>query len=124
MPRHNITKYKDEVRGEMPHDESSTSRQTSGWKEGKCLWIFDVRCFSDQNDLVNPLYIFELILFNFCAFSGASQAGMTGFGAFRNNTIFLLQSKLIFGSDFRISVNIYRRIVSIFRIVIKFYTKN
>ncbi|KAI6184978.1 hypothetical protein M3Y97_00654900 [Aphelenchoides bicaudatus] len=34
MPRHNITKYKDEVRGEMPHDESSTSRQTSGWKEG------------------------------------------------------------------------------------------
>lgn len=57
MPRHNITKYKDEVRGEMPHDESSTSRQTSGWKEG------------------------------------ASQAGMTGFGAFRNNTIFLLQNQ-------------------------------
>lgn len=35
MPRREITKYKDEVRGEMPHDESSTSRQTSGWKEGK-----------------------------------------------------------------------------------------
>jgi hypothetical protein len=34
MPRREITKYKDEVRGEMPHDESSTSRQTSGWKEG------------------------------------------------------------------------------------------
>jgi|UniRef100_A0A914C8A1 hypothetical protein len=34
MPRREITKYKDEVRGEMPHDESSLSRQTSGWKEG------------------------------------------------------------------------------------------
>ena len=34
----------------MPHDESSISRQTSGWKDG------------------------------------ASQAGTTGFGAFRNNT--------------------------------------
>jgi hypothetical protein len=34
MPRREITKYKDEVRGEMPHDESSTSRQTTGWKEG------------------------------------------------------------------------------------------
>ncbi|KAK6052405.1 calponin family repeat-containing domain protein [Cooperia oncophora] len=34
MPRHNITsKYKDEVRGEMPHDEGTTSRQTSGWRE-------------------------------------------------------------------------------------------
>lgn len=33
--RLNITKYKDEVRGEMPHDESTTSRQTTGWKEGK-----------------------------------------------------------------------------------------
>uniref|UniRef100_A0A0K0DVS8 Calponin homolog OV9M n=1 Tax=Strongyloides stercoralis TaxID=6248 RepID=A0A0K0DVS8_STRER len=34
MPRHNITKYTDEVRGEMPNDESSISRQTTGWKEG------------------------------------------------------------------------------------------
>lgn len=34
MPRREITHYKDEVRGEMPHDESSVSRQTSGWKEG------------------------------------------------------------------------------------------
>lgn len=34
MPRREITKYKDEVRGEMPHDESTISRQTSGWKEG------------------------------------------------------------------------------------------
>jgi hypothetical protein len=34
MPRREITKYKDDVRGEMPHDESTTSRQTSGWKEG------------------------------------------------------------------------------------------
>ena len=34
MPRREITKYKDEVRGEMPHDEASVSRQTSGWKEG------------------------------------------------------------------------------------------
>lgn len=34
MPRREITKYKDETRGEMPHDESSTSRQTTGWKEG------------------------------------------------------------------------------------------
>lgn len=34
MPRREITKYKDEVRGEMPHDESSISRQTTGWKEG------------------------------------------------------------------------------------------
>uniref|UniRef100_A0A915BT21 Calponin n=3 Tax=Ascarididae TaxID=6250 RepID=A0A915BT21_PARUN len=34
MPRHNITKYKDEQRGEMPHDESVTSRQTTGWREG------------------------------------------------------------------------------------------
>uniref|UniRef100_A0A1I8ALH0 Calponin-like protein OV9M n=1 Tax=Steinernema glaseri TaxID=37863 RepID=A0A1I8ALH0_9BILA len=34
MPRHNITKYKDEQRGEMPHDESTTSRQTTGWREG------------------------------------------------------------------------------------------
>lgn len=42
MPRHNITKYKDEVRGEMPHDESSTSRQTSGWKEGKILYIYKI----------------------------------------------------------------------------------
>uniref|UniRef100_A0A915LDC1 Calponin n=1 Tax=Meloidogyne javanica TaxID=6303 RepID=A0A915LDC1_MELJA len=50
MPRREITKYKDEIRGEMPHDESTISRQTSGWKDG------------------------------------ASQQGMTGFGAFRNNT--------------------------------------
>lgn len=35
MPRHNITKYKDEVRGEMPNDESTVSRQTSGWRDGK-----------------------------------------------------------------------------------------
>ena len=57
MPRREITHYKvrvvlardskiwreiqkfkslqDEVRGEMPHDESSVSRQTSGWKEGE-----------------------------------------------------------------------------------------
>lgn len=35
----------------MPHDETSMSRQTSGWKEG------------------------------------ASQAGMTGFSAFRNTTV-------------------------------------
>jgi hypothetical protein len=34
MPRREITKYKDEVRGEMPHDESTISRQTSGWKDG------------------------------------------------------------------------------------------
>jgi len=34
MPRHNITKYKDEQRGEMPHDESTTSRQTTGWRDG------------------------------------------------------------------------------------------
>jgi hypothetical protein len=34
MPRREITKYKDEVRGEMPHDESTISRQTTGWKEG------------------------------------------------------------------------------------------
>lgn len=39
MPRHNITKYKDEIRGEMPHDESSTSRQTSGWKEGNLITL-------------------------------------------------------------------------------------
>lgn len=32
MPRHNITKYKDTQRGEIPHDESSLSRQTSGYK--------------------------------------------------------------------------------------------
>ena len=38
MPRREITKYKDEVRGEMPHDESTISRQTSGWKEG---WFFE-----------------------------------------------------------------------------------
>jgi len=57
MPRREITKYKDEVRGEMPHDEGSLSRQTSGWKEG------------------------------------ASQAGSTGFGAFRNNTLVQLQNQ-------------------------------
>ncbi|KAF7626057.1 hypothetical protein Mgra_00009772 [Meloidogyne graminicola] len=34
MPRREITKYKDEIRGEMPHDESTISRQTSGWKDG------------------------------------------------------------------------------------------
>uniref|UniRef100_A0AC35UIK3 Calponin-like protein OV9M n=1 Tax=Rhabditophanes sp. KR3021 TaxID=114890 RepID=A0AC35UIK3_9BILA len=34
MPRLNISTYVDEVRGEMPHDESSLSRQTSGYKEG------------------------------------------------------------------------------------------
>ncbi|CAI4225032.1 unnamed protein product [Auanema sp. JU1783] len=34
MPRREITKYTDEVRGEMPHDEGSTSRQTTGWREG------------------------------------------------------------------------------------------
>ena len=57
MPRLTFTKYKDEVRGEMPHDESSTSRQTSGWRDG------------------------------------ASQAGMSGFGAFRNTTAALLQAQ-------------------------------
>ncbi|KAK5970465.1 Calponin family repeat-containing domain protein [Trichostrongylus colubriformis] len=41
----------------MPHDEGTTSRQTSGWREG------------------------------------ASQAGMTGFGAFRNNTVAMLQAQ-------------------------------
>lgn len=38
MPRHNITKYKDEQRGEMPNDESAISRQTSGYKEGQFFW--------------------------------------------------------------------------------------
>ncbi|KAI6196091.1 Calponin family repeat-containing domain protein [Aphelenchoides besseyi] len=68
MPRHNITKYKDEVRGEMPHDESSTSRQTSGWKEG-----------------ANQVEFWIELKY--------SLSGMTGFGAFRNNTIFLLQNQ-------------------------------
>ncbi len=36
MPRHNIAKAKDEARGEIPFDESITSRQTTGWKEGAC----------------------------------------------------------------------------------------
>lgn len=40
MPRHNITKYKDEQRGEMPNDESAISRQTSGWKEGTQIILF------------------------------------------------------------------------------------
>lgn len=57
MPRHNINKYVDSVRGDMPHDESTTSRQTSGWKEG------------------------------------ANQAGMSGFGAFRNTTVSMLQAQ-------------------------------
>lgn len=35
MPRHNITKYTDGIRGEMPNDDSTMSRQTTGWKEGK-----------------------------------------------------------------------------------------
>ncbi|VDP18160.1 unnamed protein product, partial [Onchocerca flexuosa] len=34
MPRHNITKYTDGIRGEMPNDDSTMSRQTTGWKEG------------------------------------------------------------------------------------------
>lgn len=37
MPRHNISKYTDDVRGQQPHDESTVSRQTSGWKEGECF---------------------------------------------------------------------------------------
>jgi len=34
MPRHNISKFTDTQRGIIPHDESSLSRQTSGYKEG------------------------------------------------------------------------------------------
>jgi len=34
MPRLNVSKYKDEARGEVPFDEGVISRQTSGFKEG------------------------------------------------------------------------------------------
>lgn len=35
FPKRSHCRYKDEVRGEMPHDEGTTSRQTSGWREGE-----------------------------------------------------------------------------------------
>lgn len=59
----------------MPHDESTVSRQTSGWKEGQ----FDI----------NYGQITVIIVF----FAGATQAGMTGFGAFRNTTVAFLQAQ-------------------------------
>lgn len=59
----------------MPHDESTTSRQTTGWKEGQ----------------LNPLYFVVWSLIS----SGANQSGMA-FGAFRNNTVFNLQAQVCF----------------------------
>lgn len=51
MPRHNITKYKDEVRGEMPNDDSTMSRQTSGWREGNKFFYLISRFQIIINDL-------------------------------------------------------------------------
>ncbi|KJH48230.1 calponin family repeat-containing domain protein [Dictyocaulus viviparus] len=96
MPRHNITKYKDEVRGEMPHDEGSTSRQTSGWREEISMKFDRKRKSSDF--VTNFMYGFVFFL-NDIIYKlnddhlGASQAGMTGFGAFRNNTVAVLQAQ-------------------------------
>lgn len=85
MPRHNITKYKDTQRGEIPHDESSLSRQTSGWKDG-----------ANQNGMTgfgmprvqtNPRRIPNqdpksqgMIPYQMGINWGDSQAGKTGFG--------------------------------------------
>ncbi|KAK5966720.1 Calponin family repeat-containing domain protein, partial [Trichostrongylus colubriformis] len=84
MPRHNITKYKDEVRGEMPHDEGTTSRQTSGWREGASqAGMTGFGAF--RNNTVAMLQAQEqrsqgMIPYQMGVNFLESQAGKTGFG--------------------------------------------
>jgi len=84
MPRHNITKYKDTQRGELPHDESSLSRQTSGWKEGanqNGMTGFGM----PRNTTIPTMKLQDrksqgLIPYQMGINWGDSQAGKTGFG--------------------------------------------
>jgi len=84
MPRHNITKYKDTQRGEMPHDESSLSRQTSGWKEGanqNGMTGFGMpRNTTNQHMKQQDRKSQGLIPYQMGINWGDSQAGKTGFG--------------------------------------------
>jgi hypothetical protein len=84
QPRLNITKYTDEVRGEMPHDESSVSRQTSGWKEGdsqKGMTGFGAfRNTSVQNLQAQEQRSQGMIPYQMGVNFLESQAGKTGFG--------------------------------------------
>lgn len=88
MPRHNINKYKDEARGEMPHDETSLSRQTSGYKEGASQQ--GMSAFSAfRNTTLNQLQEQERASCGFIPYQmginwADSQAGKTGFGMPRN----------------------------------------
>ncbi|GMT10192.1 hypothetical protein PFISCL1PPCAC_1489, partial [Pristionchus fissidentatus] len=83
MPRREITHYKDEVRGEMPHDESTTSRQTTGWKEGANQTGMAFGAF--RNTTVCNLQAQEqrsqgMIPYQMGVNFLDSQAGKTGFG--------------------------------------------
>jgi hypothetical protein len=88
MPRHNISKYKDEARGEMPHDETSLSRQTSGYKEGASQQ--GMSAFSAfRNTTVSALQEQVRTSQGFIPYQmginwADSQAGKTGFGMPRN----------------------------------------
>jgi hypothetical protein len=84
MPRHNISKYTDEVRGQQPHDESTVSRQTSGWKEGAnqggmtgfgAFRNTSVKDLQHQDQRSQGMIPYQMGV-NFLD----SQAGKTGFG--------------------------------------------
>uniref|UniRef100_A0A915HXZ2 Calponin n=1 Tax=Romanomermis culicivorax TaxID=13658 RepID=A0A915HXZ2_ROMCU len=84
MPRTNITKYKDSQRGEIPHDESSVSRQVSGYKDGASqsgMTGFGM----PRNTTVSALKSQErrsqgIVPYQMGINWGDSQAGKTGFG--------------------------------------------
>jgi hypothetical protein len=84
MPRHNLTKYKDTQRGEIPHDESSISRQTSGWKEGASQagqTGFGAFRNNTQSTISNQDRKSQgMIPYQMGINWGDSQAGKTGFG--------------------------------------------
>lgn len=83
MPRHNITKYKDEQRGEMPHDESVVSRQTSGWKEGK---IFFLSILSLHSHFLKVVCLSNLYMMHFNQFFSRSVAS-------RNDWLWCIQEQ-------------------------------
>lgn len=94
MPRLNITKYKDEARGEVPFDESVISRQTSGYKEGanqQGMTGFGM----PRNTTVSTLRNQErksqgMIPYQMGINWADSQAGKTGFGQPRQATTYIV----------------------------------
>jgi len=84
MPRHNIGHYKDTVRGEMPHDESTLPRQTTGSHD--CANQAGMTGFGAfRNTTITALSKQDrrsqgMIPYQMGINWGDSQAGKTGFG--------------------------------------------